>query len=107
MPRDKDGRKLRIVRHARVRRKVKGSPHRPRLCVFRSLRQIYAQVIDDTNGHTLAAASSNEAAAEAGAKDSGKVSAAQAVGKLLAERAIANGISQVVFDRGGTSTMAG
>ena len=101
MPRDKDGRRLRIVRHVRVRRKVKGSPQRPRLCVFRSLRQIYAQVIDDTNGHTLAAASSNEAAAGAGSNDSGKVSLSQAVGKLVAERAIAKGISQVVFDRGG------
>ena len=103
MPKDREARKLRIVRHVRVRRKVKGSPQRPRLCVFRSLRQIYAQVIDDTNGHTLAAASSNETAAgaSAGAKDSGKVSLSQAVGKLVAERAIAKGISQVVFDRGG------
>lgn len=101
MPRDKDARNLRIVRHVRVRRKVKGSPQRPRLCVFRSLRQIYAQVIDDTNGHTLAAASSNEAAAGAGEKGSGKVSLSQAVGKLVAERAIGKGISQVVFDRGG------
>ncbi len=101
MPRDKDGRKLRVVRHARVRRKVKGSPQRPRLCVFRSLRQIYAQVIDDSTGHTLAAAASNEAAAGAGSKGSGKVSQSQAVGKLVAERAIAKGISQVVFDRGG------
>ena len=101
MPRDREARKLRIVRHVRVRRKVKGSPQRPRLCVFRSLRQIYAQVIDDTNGHTLAAASSNETAVGAGAQGSGKVSLSQAVGKLVAERAIAKGISQVVFDRGG------
>ena len=101
MPRDKDARNLRIVRHVRVRRKVKGSPQRPRLCVFRSLRQIYAQVIDDTSGRTLAAASSNEAAAGAGEKGSGKVSLSQAVGKLVAERAIAKGVSQVVFDRGG------
>ncbi len=101
MPRDKDARNLRIVRHVRVRRKVKGSPQRPRLCVFRSLRQIYAQVIDDTSGRTLAAAASNEAAAGAGEKGSGKVSLSQAVGKLVAERAIAKGVSQVVFDRGG------
>ena len=97
MPKDKDSRKLRVVRHIRVRRKVKGSPGRPRLCVFRSLRQIYAQVIDDTNGHTLAAATSIEVAAAEGAK----LTVSQAVGKLVAERAQAKGISQVVFDRGG------
>ena len=101
MAKDREARKLRVVRHVRVRRKVKGSPQRPRLCVFRSLRQIYAQVIDDTTGHTLASAASNEAAVGAGTKDSGKVSLSQAVGKLVAERALAKGISQVVFDRGG------
>ena len=101
MAKDREARKLRVVRHVRVRRKVKGSPQRPRLCVFRSLRQIYAQVIDDTTGRTLAAAASNEAAVGAGSKDSGKVSLSQAVGKLVAERALAKGISQVVFDRGG------
>ncbi len=101
MAKDRDARRLRVVRHVRVRRKVKGSPQRPRLCVFRSLRQIYAQVIDDTTGCTLASAASNEAAVGAGAKDSGKVSLSQAVGKLVAERALAKGISQVVFDRGG------
>ena len=100
MPKDKDSRRLRIVRHIRVRRKVKGSPGRPRLCVFRSLRYIYAQVIDDSNGHTLVAATSVEAAAE-GAKAGPKIAISQAVGKLLAKRALAQGISQVVFDRGG------
>jgi large subunit ribosomal protein L18 len=64
------------------------------------LRYIYAQVIDDTNGHTLAAATSIETAAE-GTKDGPKIAVSQAVGKLLAERALAKGISQVVFDRGG------
>lgn len=101
MAKDKEARKLRVVRHVRVRRKVKGSPQRPRLCVFRSLRQIYAQVIDDTTGRTLASAASNEAAVGVGAEGSGKVSLSQAVGKLVAERALAKGISQVVFDRGG------
>ena len=101
MPKDKDSRRLRIVRHIRVRRKVKGSPDRPRLCVFRSLRQIYAQIIDDTNGHTLAAATSIESAAIEGAKVGPKLTVSQAVGKLVAERARAKGISQVVFDRGG------
>ena len=98
MPKDKNARKLRIVRHVRVRSKVTGTPERPRLCVFRSLRQIYAQVIDDTQGHTLVAASSLEAGADA---KNPKASASIAVGTLLAERARAVGIEQVVFDRGG------
>lgn len=96
MPKDRDSRKLRLVRHARVRKKVSGAAERPRLCVFRSLRHIYAQVIDDTSGRTLAAASSKEAAV-AGAK----VEVSQAVGKLVAERAKSAGITQVIFDRGG------
>ena len=98
MPKDKDARKLRLVRHARVRKKVWGSPDRPRLCVFRSLRHIYAQVIDDSNGHTLVACSSLEAAE---ARSSPKLTASQSVGKQVAERALAKGITQVVFDRGG------
>ena len=101
MPKDKDARRLRMVRHIRVRRKVKGNPERPRLCVFRSLRQIYAQVIDDTTGNTLAAATSIEARGTDGTADRPKLAVSQAVGKLVAERAIAKGISQVVFDRGG------
>ena len=98
MPKDKNARKLRLVRHARVRSKVTGTLERPRLCVFRSLRHIYAQVIDDTQGHTLVAASSLEAGAGTGKP---KASASVAVGTLLAERARAKGIDQVVFDRGG------
>lgn len=106
MPKDKDSRKLRLVRHARVRKRVRGHGERPRLCVFRSLRHIYAQIIDDTTGHTLVAASSLEAAAGkgSGSKDSGqvaKLAASQSVGKLVAERAKEQGINQVVFDRGG------
>ena len=116
MPRDKDARKLRIVRHRRVRNKVSGTAQRPRLCVFRSLKGIYAQVIDDSRGHTLAAASSGEllAAAKTGAGAGGdgdevaaaagpvsKTAASAAVGKLVAERALAAGVSAVVFDRGG------
>ena len=66
MPRDRDSRKLRNVRHRRVRKKVSGSPEQPRLCVFRSLRSIYAQIIDDTDGRTLVAVSSQEANQEAG-----------------------------------------
>lgn len=101
MRKDKDTRRLRLVRHVRVRKKVKGNLERPRLCVFRSLRQIYAQVIDDTTGRTLAAATSIEARGTDGATDSPKLAVSRAVGKLVAERAIAKGISQVVFDRGG------
>lgn len=98
MPRDKDSRKLRIVRHRRVRNKIHGTPQRPRLCVFRSLKSIYAQVIDDVEGHTLAYASSSEVSGEAATP---KTSASSAVGKLVAERAIAAGVTSVVFDRGG------
>ena len=98
MPRDKDSRKLRIVRHRRVRNKVNGTGARPRLCVFRSLRAIYAQVIDDDRGHTLAYASSQEL----GGDDAGnKTAASAAVGKMVAERARAAGVTAVVFDRGG------
>ncbi len=85
-------------RHYRLRFKIKGTPQRPRLCVFRSEKHIYAQVIDDVAGVTLAAAASNE-------KDFGGVGsnkeAATKVGKLVAERAMAKGIDTVVFDRGG------
>ena len=98
MPKDKDARKLRVVRHRRVRNKVIGTPERPRLCVFRSLKGIYAQVIDDAQGHTLAQASSQELGADGAAP---KTAASVAVGKLVAERAIAAGVSSVVFDRGG------
>jgi len=83
--------------HKRIRRRLSGGPERPRLAVFRSLSHIYAQVIDDTRGHTLVTASSNEK----GGVNGGNVAGAKAVGKLVAERATANGISAVVFDRGG------
>ena len=98
MPRDKDSRKLRVVRHRRVRNKVSGTAQRPRLCVFRSLKSIYAQVIDDARGHTVAYASSRELGPEA---ITPKTAASVAVGKLVAERAIAAGVTTVVFDRGG------
>ena len=101
MPRDRDSRKLRNVRHRRVRKKVSGSQEQPRLCVFRSLRSIYAQIIDDTDGRTLVAASSQEANQEAGAPISPKTAVSVAVGRMLAQRALERGISRVVFDRGG------
>jgi large subunit ribosomal protein L18 len=87
-------------RHARIRRRVFGTPERPRLAVFRSNQHIYAQIIDDTRHHTLAAASSLEG--EEGTPESGATqAAAAAVGQLVAERALQVGITQVVFDRGG------
>lgn len=86
-------------RHARVRRRVKGSSERPRLAIFRSNQHIYAQVIDDTEHKTLAAASTLDK--DAKVKAGGTKDAAAAVGKLIAERALKQKISQVVFDRGG------
>jgi large subunit ribosomal protein L18 len=86
-------------RHERVRVGISGTPERPRLNIFRSLSHIYAQVIDDSVGHTLAAASSLEVSVrDAGAK---KTDQARLVGELVARRALEQGIRQVVFDRGG------
>ncbi len=88
----------RARRHVRVRKKVRGTPDRPRLAVFRSNRYIYAQLIDDTKGHTIVAASSQER----GLRDRRlTVETAAEVGRLLAERAKEAGVSSVVFDRGG------
>ena len=85
--------------HKRIRRKVQGTTERPRLAVFRSVAHIYAQVIDDSKGHTLVAASS--VGKEGKTKTGGNVAAAKAIGKSIAERAKEKGIRQVVFDRGG------
>jgi large subunit ribosomal protein L18 len=87
-------------RHARVRRKVRGTAERPRLAVFRSNAGIYAQVIDDDRGHTIVAASSLDKSLPS-TDGGGKIGAASAVGKLVAERAKDAGIDRVVFDRGG------
>jgi large subunit ribosomal protein L18 len=91
---------IRLRIHKRIRRRVKGTPERPRLAVFRSVKHIYAQVIDDAKGHTVVAASSNE---KSNAKNAsgGNVAGAKSVGKLIAERAKDKGINSVVFDRGG------
>jgi large subunit ribosomal protein L18 len=88
-------------RHQRVRRKVEGTPERPRLNVFRSLSHIYAQVIDDAVGQTLVSASSLEASLHEQMSGISKTDQAKAVGKVLAERAKEKGIEKVVFDRGG------
>jgi len=88
----------RVKRHLRVRNKISGTPERPRLNVFRSAKHIYAQVIDDINGVTLAAASTTEKAFE---NYGGNKEAAKEIGKLVAQRAMEKGISEVVFDRSG------
>jgi large subunit ribosomal protein L18 len=88
-------------RHNRVRRKVAGTQQRPRLNVFRSSAHIYAQVIDDVAGHTLAAAGDTDADIVAVTKGQTKTERAVAVGKAVAERARAKGVTAVVFDRGG------
>ncbi len=90
---------VRVRVHDRIRLKVRGSEERPRLAVFRSLKHIYVQVIDDRRGHTLAAASSGEK--KAPVRGGGNLAGAKEIGKLIAERAKAKGITKVVFDRGG------
>jgi large subunit ribosomal protein L18 len=102
---------VRVRVHTRIRLKLKGSEERPRLAVFRSLKHIYAQVINDREGRTLVAASSGEKALggekasggdkKSGAVTGGNLAGAKEVGKLIAERAKSKGISKVVFDRGG------
>ena len=87
--------------HERIRKKLRGTAERPRLNVYRSLNHIYVQVIDDLNGKTLVSASSNDGKTKESLKGGGNVSAAKAVGKIIAERAKAAGIEKVVFDRGG------
>ena len=88
-------------RQVRVRRKVQGDEARPRLCVFRSAKHIYAQIIEDTTGTTLVAASTVAKEVSDGLKYGGNVEAAKAVGKAIAEKALAKDIKQVVFDRNG------
>ena len=87
--------------HYRIRKQVNGTAERPRLVVFRSNKQIYAQVIDDEKGVTLAAAASNDKALAVDCKDKNGIEAAAVVGKAIAERAKDKGISTVSFDRGG------
>ena len=87
--------------HDRVRTKISGTSERPRLCVYRSLGHIYAQVIDDQSGKTLASASSVDKETKKNLKGGGNVAAARTIGKTVADRAKAAGVSKVVFDRGG------
>ena len=91
----------RRVRHRRLRGRVRGTSERPRLAVFRSLRHIYAQVIDDTTGVTVAAASSQDGEVRKERDGKPKTEVSKLVGTLVAQRALARGVSRVVFDRGG------
>ncbi len=97
----RDRNEVRVIRHARVRKKISGTPDMPRLCVYRSNKSIYAQVIDDTKGVTLVSASTLDPAIKGQLDDVDKSGAAKLVGKLVAERAVNKGITKVVFDRGG------
>ncbi len=101
MDKAREKRLARQRRHLRVRERVRGTADRPRLCVFRSLKHIHAQVIDDTRGRTLAAASTLDAEVRSQVSEKDKTAQAAVVGEVLAQRALAAGISQVTFDRGG------
>ena len=98
MIRRKEKKEVRSRIHKRIRRKLAGTPERPRLAVFRSVQHIYAQVIDDSKGATVVSASSVDKGART---NGGNVAAAKTIGKLVAERAKEKGITRVVFDRGG------
>lgn len=91
----------RLQRHKRVRKKISGTTQRPRLCVFRSSNNIYAQIIDDTNRVTLVSASSLEAEVKSAVNHGGNKEAAKMVGQMIAKKAVEKGITEVVFDRGG------
>ena len=91
----------RIKRHYRIRNKISGTAAQPRLAVFRSNKHIYAQLIDDVNGHTLAAASTMEADIASKLETTSNIAAATAVGEAIAKKALEKGISEAIFDRGG------
>jgi len=98
----KDSRNVRrLARHGRVRKKVFGTPGKPRLCVYRSIKNIYAQIIDDTKGHTLISASTLDKEIAGNLKYAGNKEAAKVVGELIAKKALEKGIETVTFDRGG------
>jgi len=101
MANNKTRSEARMRRHARVRKNILGSAERPRLCVFRGLTEIYVQVINDQEGHTMISASTIDQELRAKIKGLNKTEQARLVGRAIAERATAKGIAQVVFDRGG------
>ena len=92
---------LRKKKHMRIRNRISGTPERPRLNVYKSSKNIYAQIIDDTEGTTLVSASTLDAAIKGSVKSGGNIEAAKEVGKLIAQRAVEKGIKAIVFDRGG------
>lgn len=96
-----DKNKARVVRHLRIRKKLSGTGERPRLNVYRSLQNIYAQIINDVSGETLVSASTLDKEVMGKAKQSGNKDAAKLVGKAIAKKALEKGIKKVVFDRGG------
>jgi len=96
-----DSNEVRLRIHERIRKNLSGNEARPRLCVFRSNKHIYAQIVDDMKGTTLTAASTLDGDTKAAVKSGGNIAAAKAVGKLVAQRALAKGINAVLFDRGG------
>ena len=97
----RDRNEVRVIRHERVRKKISGTPERPRLCVYRSNAHIYAQIIDDTKGNTLFAASTVEKEIASQIAEMDKKAQAKLVGMTVAQRAVAGGVKVVVFDRGG------
>ena len=97
----RDRNEVRVIRHARVRKKISGTPEMPRLSVYRSNKSIYAQIIDDTKGVTLVSASTLDPQIKGQLDDVDKKGAAKLVGKLIGERALNAGLKNVVFDRGG------
>jgi large subunit ribosomal protein L18 len=96
---DRSSERVRV--HRRIRKKISGNTNRPRLCVYRSSKYIYAQIVDDSKGNTLVSASTAEKAILGDAKHGGNINASKLVGKAVAERAREKGIETVVFDRGG------
>jgi large subunit ribosomal protein L18 len=98
-PIDRSSERRRI--HRRIREKISGNLNRPRLCVYRSLKYLYVQIVDDTNGKTLVSASTAEKDVRGELKQGGNIEASKLLGKAIAQRAKAKGIEAVVFDRGG------
>jgi large subunit ribosomal protein L18 len=96
-----DRKEARVKRHMRIRRRMTGSSDRPRLCIYRSNKHIYAQIVDDSQAHTLVSASSLDSELTDKLKKTWNIDSAEAVGELVAKRAIKKGIQSVVFDRGG------
>ncbi len=101
MEKKRQGKNARLKRHLRIRSKISGSAERPRLCVFRSLKNMYAQLIDDEKGHTLIGVSTLSPEVKATVSYGGNIAAAKEVGKVLAKKALEQNITEVVFDRGG------